>query len=122
ATVDTDTITVDPEQLLQLAPGQSYRPGEEGNAALEFSIDPVRIGPVLRRLVSPTRTRARIYDRDGYLLLDSRWLSNRGNVIRGDLPSPVEEPTIFERTWNAVKRRFTSVELPLYEDADGSNG
>ena len=32
---------------------------------LEFSINPDRVGPLLRRLVSPTRTRARIYDRDG---------------------------------------------------------
>ena len=33
--------------------------------AFEFSINPERVGPLLRRLVSPTRTRARIYDRDG---------------------------------------------------------
>ncbi|MBV9245925.1 MAG: sensor histidine kinase [Methylobacteriaceae bacterium] len=121
ATVETDTITLDPEQLLQLAPGQSYRAGEEGSAT-EFSIDPSKIGPVLRRLVSPTRTRARVYDRDGDLLLDSRLLSMRGNVVRDDLPAPVEEPTIFERTWNAVKRRFSSVDLPLYVDVDGTNG
>jgi two-component system sensor histidine kinase ChvG len=122
ATVDTDTITLDPEKLLQLAPGQSYQPGEGSSGSLEFSIDPVRIGPVLRRLVSPTRTRARIYDRDGYLLLDSRWLSNRGNVLHDDLPAPKEEPTIFERTWNAVKRRFSSIELPVSEDPANSNG
>ncbi len=70
ATVDTDSITLDPEKLLQLVPGESYGPSDESRPSLEFSINPERIGPVLRRLVSPTRTRARIYDRDGYLLLE----------------------------------------------------
>jgi two-component system sensor histidine kinase ChvG len=46
------------------------------------------VAPVLRRLVSPTNTRARIYDRDGTLLLDSRTIYD---VIRFDLPPPDEE-------------------------------
>jgi hypothetical protein len=44
---------------------------------------------VLRRLISPTRTRARIFDADANLLLDSRHLYSRGQVLRFDLP-PVE--------------------------------
>ena len=46
---------------------------------------------MLRRLVSPTNTRARIYDRDGALLLDSRNLYGRGDVLRFDLPPPTTE-------------------------------
>ena len=61
---------------------------DESRPSLEFSINPERVGPVLRRLVSPTRTRARIYDRDGYLLLDSRALTARANILRLDLPPP----------------------------------
>ena len=45
---------------------------------------------MLRRLISPTRTRARIYDRDANLLLDSRHLYSRGQILRYDLP-PVDE-------------------------------
>ncbi len=45
---------------------------------------------MLRRLISPTRTRARIFDRDANLLLDSRHLYSRGQVLRFDLP-PVED-------------------------------
>src|SRR5579863_7221389 len=84
ATVETDSITIDPEKLLQLAPGQST---DETRPSLDFSINPERIGPVLRRLVSPTKTRARIYDRDGDLLLDSRALTDRANILRSDLPA-----------------------------------
>ena len=46
---------------------------------------------MLRRLVSPTKTRARIYDRDGMLILDSRNLYFRGDVLRFDLPPPDAE-------------------------------
>src|SRR5271167_1100156 len=37
ATVDTDSLTIDPEKLLQLAPGQSYGVGDESQPSLEFS-------------------------------------------------------------------------------------
>ena len=55
---------------------------------------------MLRRLVSPTKTRARIYDRDGVLLVDSRNLFGRGDVLRFDLPPPnAEKPGFFERAF-----------------------
>ena len=57
ATVETDALALDPEKLLQLAPGQSYGFRDESDPGLEFSINPERIGPVLRRLVSPTSSR-----------------------------------------------------------------
>jgi two-component system sensor histidine kinase ChvG len=123
ATVETDAITIDPEKLLQLAPGQSYGVADESQPSLEFSINPERIGPVLRRLVSPTRTRARIYDREGYMLLDSRSLTSRSNILRYDLPPEHEDSTpLIERTWNAVKRHFGQSDMPLYEDKDTGNG
>ena len=125
ASVETDAITIDPEKLLQLAPGQSYGAGDEGQPSLEFSINPERVGPVLRRLVSPTRTRARIYDRDGYLLLDSRALTNRANVLRYDLPAAgaaEETPSFFERIWSLLKAHLGQNDLPLYRDIGIANG
>src|SRR5579871_1321237 len=86
AAVETDTITIDPDKLLQLAPGQSAGPPQSDEDAIQFSINPERVGPVLHRLVTPTHTRARIFDSDGRLLLDSRMLSARGAVVRSDLP------------------------------------
>ena len=67
ATVETDSIAIDPEKLLQLAPGESYALADETAPSLEFSINPERIGPVLHRLASPTRTRARLFALDGEL-------------------------------------------------------
>ena len=91
ATVETDTITIDPDRLLDLQPGESYGPSDEALSGLEFPINPERVAPVLRRLISPTKTRARIYDRDGVLILDSRNLYGRGDVLRFDLPPPTRE-------------------------------
>ncbi len=122
ATVATDAITVDPEKLLQLTPGQSTGAQEEDSSALEFSINPERVGPVLRRLVSPTRTRARIYDKEGDMLLDSRALSLRGSIQRSELPPPADaaDRTLIERTWSEVKRRFGRTEVPLTDDRQSS--
>ncbi len=128
ASVETDAITVDPEKLLQPVPGQGVGAADDGNPSLEFSINPERIGPVLRRLVLPTRTRARIFDREGYLLLDSRSLSRRGAFSRQDptvrqeaAGSSDEALTLIARTWNAVKGRFGKSETPRGEEFAGHN-
>src|ERR1700742_1348383 len=70
ATVETDGIAIDPDRLLELQNGESYGPPDEQVFGLEFPINPERIAPVLRRLISPTHTRARIYGRDGTLIVD----------------------------------------------------
>lgn len=106
ATVETDSIAIDPEKLLQLAPGQSYGPSDEASPSLEFSINPDRIGPLLHRLVSPTRTRARVYDRDGYMLLDSRSLTSRSLIVPSDLPPVGGSPSFWEGLWAQFKRLY----------------
>jgi len=124
ATVETDSsITIDPDKLLNLQPGQSYGPSEDALYGINFPINPERVAPILRRLVSPTKTRARIYDRDGVLLVDSRNLFGRGDVLRFDLPPPtVEKPGFFERGMLAVRRWLGRGDLPLYRELGAENG
>jgi two-component system sensor histidine kinase ChvG len=123
ATVETDSITIDPERLLELQPGESYGPSDEALSGLEFPINPERVAPVLRRLISPTKTRARIYDRDGVLILDSRNLYGRGDVLRFDLPPPnAEKPGVMERAFIAIRRWFGRGDLPLYRELGPENG
>jgi two-component system sensor histidine kinase ChvG len=116
AAVDTDTITIDPDKLLQLAPGQSAAPASSDDEAIEFSINPERVGPVLHRLVTPTHTRARIFDRDGRLLLDSRALSPHGAVLRSDLPEPAGPHGIVERASAYVRKLFEAPATPQSRD------
>src|SRR5205823_10490172 len=116
ATVDPDSITIDPERLLDLQPGETFDPSDE--TQFEFSINPERVGPVLRRLVSPTNTRARIFDRDGALILDSRTLYD---VLRFDLPPPdATRPNYFERRWMALRRWLAKGDLPTYRELSGT--
>ena len=119
ATVETDTITIDAERLLELQAGQSYGPSEEALSGLEFPVNPERVAPVLRRLVSPTNTRARIYDRDGVLILDSR---NLYDVLRFDLPPPTQKPGVLERGYVAIRRWLSRGTLPLYHELGPQNG
>ncbi|MDG4905308.1 sensor histidine kinase [Mesorhizobium sp. WSM4898] len=123
ATVETDSISIDPEKLLELQAGESLGPGSDQLDNLDFPINPERVAPVLRRLISPTRTRARIYDRDANLLLDSRHLYSRGQILRYDLP-PVddEQPDLLERVEKFVFDFFRNKDLPVYHEQPGGNG
>ena len=123
ATVDTDTITIDPDKLLDLRAGQSASPFDQPYDNLEFAINPERVTPILRRLISPTRTRARIYDRDGTLIVDSRHLYSRGQILRFELPPPDQAPpSLYERLWRVVNVWLWSSDLPRYQELDAGNG
>ncbi|RTL54121.1 MAG: HAMP domain-containing protein [Bradyrhizobiaceae bacterium] len=123
ATVETNTITVDPDRLSDLKTGESYGPSDELLSGLDFPINPERVAPVLRRLISPTKTRARIYDRDGVLTLDSRSLYGRGDVLRFELPPPAaEKPGLTERMMIAVRTWLNRGDLPLYRELGPENG
>ena len=117
ATADSYSTITDPDRLLELQPGESYGPGDEGLTGLEFSINPERIAPALRRLISPTRTRARIYDRNGFLILDSRNIYIPGEVLRFDLPPPATQRRSFvRRNWEKLRIWLGRGDLPIYRE------
>ncbi|UVC08504.1 sensor histidine kinase [Rhizobium sp. TH2] len=122
ASIDTNSITIDPEKLLELQAGQSITP-VPNDEDLEFPIDPEKVAPVLRRLISPTHTRARIFDPDANLILDSRFLYARGQVLRFDLP-PVDNESISwsERISGIFNRLLQPSNLPVYKESPGGDG
>ncbi|WP_312794730.1 sensor histidine kinase [Tianweitania sp.] len=122
ATVDTDSISIDPEALLELQAGESVAPGADQLDSLDFPINPERVAPLLRRLISPTKTRARIYDRDANLLLDSSRLYSRGQILRYNLPPVTEESNWFEQAEDYVISFFRRTDLPVYKEAPGGSG
>ena len=122
ATGDTDSITIDPDKLLQLAPGESVAPSPSDEDATQFSINPALVGPFLHRLVTPTHTRARIYDSDGRLLLDSRSFSVRGAVVRSDLPDASERRGFADRIVAHLRSWFLTSTAPRAEDPWATNG
>ncbi|MFO1110787.1 MAG: sensor histidine kinase [Bradyrhizobium sp.] len=119
ATVETNTPTIDVDKLLDLKPGESYGIPDEYS---DFPINPERVAPILRRLILPTKTRARIYDRDGGLIIDSRNLFGRGDVLRIELGPPSDKPNIFERSLLAVRTWLNRGDLPAYRELDNGKG
>ena len=123
ATGDTDSITIDPDKLLQLAPGESVAPSQSDEDAIQFSINPALVGPFLHRLVTPTHTRARIYDSDGRLLLDSGSFSARGGVVRSNLPDVSERRRgFFDRIVARLRGFFLTSAAPRSDDPWSTNG
>lgn len=122
ASVDTNSITVDPQKLLELQAGQSITP-TPNDEDLEFPIDPQKVAPVLKRLISPTRTRARIFDGDANLLLDSKHLYTGRQVLRYDLaPIEPDTPSIIEQATKVFNRVLQPSNLPIYKEQPGGEG
>lgn len=100
ATVDTNSILIDPQKLLELQAGESVTPAPQSTDSWDFPINPEQVAPLLRRLITPKTTRARIYDRDATLLLDSRVLYSSGEVFSYDLPPLKTEKKLWERLYS----------------------
>ncbi|MFP4537338.1 MAG: stimulus-sensing domain-containing protein [Dichotomicrobium sp.] len=103
--------------------GGSFSGQEADLSGMTFNIDPEEIAPLLRSMVEPTGARARVYDREGNLLVDSQGFYARGQIMRFDLP-PVEpeQAGLFERAWDWFQAQLRSQQLPLYKDVGAENG
>ncbi len=122
ATMPTDRVLIDPDRFLEL-PSGAARSGDQGLEVLDFPIDPVKAAPLLRLVTEPTGTRARIYDRDGALLLDSLTLFERGRITASPLPPPGETETgLWARLSRWFKLTFLHGDLPPYRDIGTANG
>ena len=122
ATVDTNTIMVDPEKLIELHAGESISPKVDSFDTLDSPIKQERVAPILRTLIQPTSTRARIYDRDGILLLDSRHLYAGSQILRYDL-QPLNTPKsegMISRIGALLNKLLQRRDLPLYQELAGT--
>lgn len=123
ATVDTNSILIAPERLVELQAGASITPHAEAPDNWDFPINPERVSPLLRRVISPATTRARIYDRDANLLLDSRQLYSSGQVLSYNLPPIAEDqPNWLERFSNWLSDMVYGSDIPLDKEQPSGNG
>ena len=122
ATVDSDVIQVDPDRLLDSQGNNAISPLSFFDPSLEFPINPERVAPLLRNLVTPTRTRARIYDQQGLLILDSTNLYARGEVLR-QITKPEDRPGLFLlEWWNALMDWLPGDDYPQYQEFGADEG
>lgn len=125
ASVATNDITFDPARLQEVGEASVVNRTDAFAAfdALELSIRPDRVGPVLRRLVQPVHhsTRARIYDRDGELVVDThRSLLRPADVTGG--AEPVRERVRVRTGWTKFLSFFDGTDLPVYHEIGDANG
>jgi len=92
ATLDADAVTIDPDGLLDLQAGDSASPQDGRLSSIDFPINPERAAPILWQLVSPTRTRALLFDLEGSLVVDSQTLFGGGQITNFEL-KPLGQPT-----------------------------
>ncbi len=122
AAIDTGRVAMDIESAGEGGVAVISQ-SDQGLGSLEFTINPERAAPELRALIRPTKTRARIYDRSGVLILDSETLYTRGQILRYDLPPPSgQKPDIFAKYWRLARQWIWPQDLPQYEDTAGTDG
>lgn len=123
ASGDVTSVPLDPDDFLNLQVGESLLTFDRPSGGIEFTINPERVTPIIRALTNPTGTRARVYDRDGTLIVDTRHLYSRGQILRYDLPPAAgEEPSWLERITSVINTWMQRSDLPLYKEIGGANG
>ena len=122
ASADANIITIDPEKFIQLQAGESTTNITKQAIGFDTPLSPERVAPLLRSLIRPTHTRARVYDDEGSMLLDSRHLYAGGPVQRYDLP-PLNrnESGMTERIGKTLNRWLERNDLPIYRELVGNN-
>ncbi len=121
ATVDTGSIVIDPDSLADSS--DDAVADADQLSSLDFPIDPETAGPILKRLLANTTVRARIIDKDGNLVVDSRFLYSRGDIVQSDLP-PLDAggDGILNRWWNELLTWAFSYDYPQQVEYGFDNG
>ncbi|MHA6732078.1 stimulus-sensing domain-containing protein [Devosia sp. A369] len=116
ATVDSDVISINPDRLLQLQGDGTVSSLSYFDPMLEFPINPERVAPLLRNLITPTKTRARIYDQGGLMILDSDNIYARGEVMRQLTEPPPGGNFFLWDWWNGVLSWVPGDNYPVYQE------
>ena len=109
---NTDTPT---EGAKAAGENKIVAPSGLSNPELSFRVDPEVVSPILRDLIAPTKTRARVFDTDGTLISDSRQLY-RGNSSRVEGAASDADTNFLTDLWAYLRASFWTPDLPLYKD------
>ncbi len=119
AKVTRQEIELDPAKLPE-AEGSLIPFRDDGFAALELSLRPEQVTPILRRLLQNTHVRARIYGRDAALIVDSARFLTPGQISRSDTRVGSEaKPKDF---WTRLTQWLLDGDLPVYKEIGSGKG
>lgn len=120
ATPDGQRTAVDPEAPPELIPPlDNLR--DDGFAALAFSIGPEKVAPILRRLIQPD-IRARVYDREGRLVVDTEDFLSTGKLGEIRKPEGVPDRPRTKNLWTRMTEYLFASDLPVLRELDRANG
>lgn len=123
ARVETGRLIIHTDSLP--SPDEKASPPDDiAFTAHELSIRPERVAPILRRLIQPTTRRARVYSRDGTLVMDSATLLKRGQLSRHDPKTPSGNNKMRTKNfWTRLKSwTLMNEDLPVYREIGNANG
>ena len=121
ARADTMPVPGDGESTVE--PRVPFR--DDAFAALEFSLSPERVTPILNRIIKPADIRARIYDRGLNLVVDTATLLQKGKghvaVARPEPPTDDSRPRT-RNMWTKLTQWLIDGELAVYKEIGNANG
>lgn len=115
ATIDSDIILVNPDRLLEFQTGSPLSPFSFFDPSLEFPINPERVAPLLGNLITPTSTRARIYDKDGLLIVDSDNIYLKGKVF-SVAKKPDSDDNLLVKWWKNFISKMSNSRYSIYRE------
>jgi two-component system sensor histidine kinase ChvG len=118
AKVVRERIVIDPSAIPDNSPADNNFP-DDGLASLELSIHPAEVTPILRKLIQPTNTRARIYARDGTLIVDTAQTLVRWNARN---EPAADDAGNTQNIWTRLTRYLFKEPLPVYQEIGRGNG
>lgn len=118
ATVDDGALALNPGALS----GGDGDDGANDSESFSFGINPEQVAPVLRRLIAPAKLRARVYDNEGALVIDSSFLFTRGEAVRPDALRPGAKPSLLDQAWRSLRGILARDDLPRYLELGATEG
>lgn len=119
AKVSRQEIDLDPSKLPE-AEGSLIPFRDDGFAALELSIRPEQVTPILRRLTQHTKVRARIYGRDGSPIVDSASFLLPGQIKKGEVP--IDSNSKPKDFWTRLTQWLIDRDMPVYKEIGSGKG
>lgn len=118
ASTDDDIIIfpeLDPDELLAKQAQQQTAIATKPDQRFHFPINPIRAAPILRTIIYPTRTHAKIFDMKGHLIIDSKHI-----YIKNEHKTKTNN--FFDKALKFINIKIIRRNLPLYKQAADGNG
>jgi two-component system sensor histidine kinase ChvG len=115
-------VLPDPDMLPEME-GAHKLLRDEDLSAMQLSIRPERVAPLFTRL--PATTRARLYETDGVLIVDSDRLMKNGQLTARDTADSTDPSSGRQRVrtaWTRFMAWLQRGQIPVYREIDGANG